>query len=211
MKRKRTPWPRWAKITRNLLIFLFLALTIWTQLGRPLPYKLAVRREARQSLMPEMDHHASISRGIGKDYIQVDWTEGAAMSSMYIQSGARLTYFYEPFTYCYQLTDGPNLLAFSWTATFFGGSDNPMETYAVYTAIFPPEDSVSAVLTLHNNSGTFTVPGQREDDYFIFYARPEPEEDGSRHMDSSWFYLDYFTYELEFFESNGEMICRTAG
>lgn len=208
-KRKRTPWPRRARVTRNLLLFLLLALTAWTQLEKPLPYGLAVRREARQSLIPEMDHHANISRGIGGGYFRIDWTEGIAMTSAYIPSAARLTYFYTPHVTPCDLTDGPNLLPFPRTATFF--ITGTWETYAVFAALFPPENGASAVLTLHNNSGTFTVSGQREDEIFIFYARPEPKDDGSRYWDSYWFSLDESTYELTFHDETGKIVSETAG
>lgn len=208
-KSRRTPWPRWAKTVRNLLLFLLLALTAWTRLGKPLPYGLAVRRAARQSLTPEMAHHAETSRGIGGGCFRIDWTEGTAMTSTYIPTAARLPYFYTPYVTPYDLTDGPNLLPFPWTATFF--MTDTLETYAVFAALFPPENGASAVLTLHNNSGTFTVPGRREDEIFIFYARPEPEDDGSRHWDSSWFSLDEFTYELTFYDEAGKIVGEAAG
>ena len=208
-KRRRAPWSRRAKIARNLLLSLLLALTVWTQLGRPLPYGLLVRRAARQNLIPEMDHHANISQGLWGGYIRIDWTEGTAMTSRYIPPEARLTYFYDPYVTPCDLTDGPNLLSFPWVAMYSSEDFKDFEVYAVYAALFPPENSASAVLTLHNNSGTFTVSGRREDEIFVFYARPEPEEDGSRHMDNSWFSLDEFTYELTFYNEAGEIVNHT--
>ena len=37
MRKKRIPWPRWAKVIRNLLLVLFLGVFIWDLLGKPLP------------------------------------------------------------------------------------------------------------------------------------------------------------------------------
>jgi len=209
MKRKRAPWPRWAKIARNLLLFLVMALILWGQLGKPLPYGMALRREARQYLLPEMDHHIEISRGYWGDDMRLDWTEGAAMASVPAQE--YLTFAVRPVGTPYRLTDGPNLLPFPWTVLLPEEGEILMSSYAVYAAIFPPESAATAILTLHNNSGTYTVAGQREGEVFLFYAHPDPEEDGSRSMDSSWFFPREFTYKLSFYDLTGKAVDHVFG
>ena len=52
MRKKRIPWPRWAKVIRNLLLVLFLGVFIWDLLGKPLPHEAALRRLERQYLIP---------------------------------------------------------------------------------------------------------------------------------------------------------------
>lgn len=208
MKRKRIPWPRWAKIARNLLIFCLLALVVWGQLGKPLPYHAALRRTARQNLFPKTEHHAVIQNGYyGYHDVCIDWTEGAAMVSLYEAAAVRpALYPYTPAADVYPLKKGPELLAFPWPVMLPTGKSGLGEAYALYTALFPPEGSTDAVLTLHNTSGTYTVSGQREGEIFIFYARPEADEDGRRSMDNSWFFRGEFTYELAFFDADGNMI-----
>ena len=65
-----------------------------------------------------------------------------------------------------------------------------MDIYAVYAAIEPPEDSVTAELTLHGGK-TFTVSGQKEDGIYIFYV-PSESNDGQA------------AYELMFYDADGE-------
>ena len=43
MRKKRIPWPRWAKVIRNLLLVLFLGVFIWDLLEKP-PATRPVRR-----------------------------------------------------------------------------------------------------------------------------------------------------------------------
>lgn len=204
MKRKRAPWPRRAKIARNLLLFLLLALTAWTQLGKPLPYGLAVRRAARQNLIPEMDHHANVSLGLWGGYFRIDWTEGVAMTSRYIRPGARLTYFYNPDVIPCDLTDGPSLLFSPWSVPLRNEGPGLWQLYAVYVAVFPPEDSVTASLTLHNGAGTFTSTAEKETDHFVFYIKPEPDENGGTSVGGpAW---SEYTYELVFYNEAGEKV-----
>ena len=207
-KNKRPPWPRRAKTARNLLLFFLLALTVWGQLGKPLPYTATLRRGARQNLFPELDHHAVVPNGYyGYSDVGIDWTEGAAMVSLYRAPAVRpVLYPYTPNVNAYRLEKSPDLLAFPWITTLPGSESGLGEAYAIYTALFPPEDSTGALLTLHNNSGTYTVSGQREGEIFVFYARPEPDEEGAREMDESWFFRGEFTYELKFFNESGFIV-----
>ena len=84
-----------------------------------------------------------------------------------------------PYNYCYpianvyRLTEGPDLLALPWSTLLPGNEVGMMDIYAVYAAIEPPEDSVTAELTLHGGK-TFTVSGQKEDGIYIFYVRRLP-------------------------------------
>ena len=209
MKRKHTPWSRRAKITRNLLLFLLLSLTVWTQLGKPLPYGLAVRRAARQHLIPETDHHANVSLGLWGGYFRIDWTEGVAMTSRYIRPGARLTYFYDPDVIPCRLPDGPSLLFSPWSLLLAGEGPSLTQLYAVYAAIFPPEDSVTADLTLRNGAGTFTASAEKETDHFVFYVKPEPDENGRTSVGGpAW---SEYTYELTFYDGTGRIVSEAAG
>ena len=52
MRRKRTPWPRWAKSLRNLTAALLLLASAWESLDMPLPGGAEFRRLDRQSHAP---------------------------------------------------------------------------------------------------------------------------------------------------------------
>ena len=67
-----------------------------------------------------------------------------------------------------------------------------LDLYAVYAAIAPPEDSVTAELTLHGGK-TFTASGQKEGDIYIFYV-PSESNDGQA------------AYELKFYDADGELL-----
>ena len=195
MRKKRTPWPRWAKIVRNLLLVLLLSIFIWDLLGKPLPHEAALRRLERQYLIPETDRSVEISRGYWGGNMRIDWTEGAAMASMRVRREVqpRYYYFYHPFSEIYRLTEGPNLLALLWSAHLPSGVAGTIESYHVYAAIDPPEDSVTAELTLHGDGGAFTASGQKEDGSYIFYV-PLELDDGLT------------AYELMFYDADGGLL-----
>lgn len=211
MKKKRTSWPRWAKTARNFLLALLLGLVIWNQLGKPLPYGAALRRAERQQLFPKMEHRVDIYKGYrGGGSIRIEWTEGAAVTAPHIPADARLTFFYDPFTRPRRLTEGPSLISVPSFVALRDEMGQPT-SHAVYAAVFPPADSVTAELTLHNRVGTFIVSSQREDDAFIFYAQPEADENGRRSMGSEWYSPEEFTYELTFYGGTGEIVGEISG
>ena len=81
-----------------------------------------------------------------------------------------------PIVSVHRLTEGPDLLPLPWSTLLPGNAVGTMDIYAVYAAIRPPEDSVTAELTLYG-SKTLTVSGQKEDDIYIFYV-PSESNDG---------------------------------
>lgn len=214
MKKKHKGWPRWAKVARNLLLTLLFALTVWSQLGKPLPYNADIRRLERQHLIPKTEHSVEIPDSyFGAYSSQIDWTEGAAIVSAPARHGLNNwipTVIANPVS----LEDGTSLIPIPWTKVryVFNGSNQRWETSAVYAAVFPPEGSVNASLTVHNNAGEFTASSQRENDAFIFYVKAGPvDEDGNVHMDSSWFSTEFFHYELLFYDEAGEVVGEISG
>lgn len=208
MKQKRRAWPRWAKVTRNLLLAALLGLMVWEQLDKPLPYEAAVRRVERQFLIPETEHHLTLSRGMWGTDMQLDWTEGAAL----VCYAAKTHYFFDfginnPYGTPYRLTEGTNLIPMPVSVLLFEGE---MRVYVAYVAVQPPEESVSAVLTLHNEYGTFTAESTREEDVFVFYI-PPPEEDGTIHTGDAWSNEEKYSYELVFRDSAGEVVETISG
>lgn len=195
MRKKSTPWPRWAKIVRNLLLVLLLSIFIWDLLGKPLPYEAALRRLERQYLIPEAEHSTEIPLGNWRGNVRVDWSEYAAMASIRVLRAAspRPYYYYDPIAEIYRLTEGPNLLALPWSTFVPGNEVGTMDTYAVYAAIDPPEGSVTAELTLHGDGGVFTASGQREDGVYIFYVPSEANDEQT-------------AYELMFYDADGELL-----
>ena len=195
MRKKRAPWPRRAKAARNLLLVLLLGGVIWGLLGKPLPYEAALRRLERQYLIPETEHSTEISRGYWGGNVRVDWNEYAAMASIRVLRAAspRSYYYHYPIVEIYRLTEGPNLLALPWSTRLPGDTVGTIDSYAIYAAIDPPEDSVTAELTLHGDGGTFTASGQKEDGSYIFYV-PLESDDGLT------------AYELMFYDADGGLL-----
>lgn len=191
MRKKRMPWPRWAKVIRNLLLVLLLGVFIWDLLEKPLPYEAALRRLERQHLIPETDRSIEVSRGYWGGNQRIDWNECAAMVSIQVRRSSPYNYDY-PIVSVYRLTEGPDLLALPWSKLLPGNAVGTMDIYAVYAAIEPPEDSVTAELTLHGGN-TLTVSGQKEDDLYIFYV-PSESNDGQ------------VAYELMFYDADGELL-----
>lgn len=209
MKKIRKGWPRCAKAARNLLLALLFALIAWELMDRPLPYGAALRRMERQFLVPETEHTAVIPRSIWGRDARLDWTEGAAIAS-FPSYGGSIFHIYRPYGQPFPLAEGANLIAMPFPVCQHDEAGQPL-TYAAYAALQPPEGSVSASLTLHNDDGTFTVESRRADDIFLFYARPQPDEDGRTSMNSSWFIAGMFSYELTFYDAGGTVVGKTAG
>lgn len=192
MRKKRTPWPRWAKIVRNLLLVLLLSIFIWNLLEKPLPREAALRRLERQYLIPETDRSVEVSRGYWGGSQRIDWNAWAAVSSIQARKAQPYNYYY-PIANVYRLTEGPDLLALPWSTLLPGDGVGTMDTYAVYAVIEPPEDSVTAELTLHGDGGVFTASGQREDGVWIFYVPSEANDEQT-------------AYELMFYDADGELL-----
>lgn len=205
-KKKRTPWPRWAKVTRNLLLALLFGFLVWGQFGKPLPYEAALRRMERQYLVPKPEHRAAVSRGVWGEQNWLDWTQGAA----FVSTPTRYRIFYHPFGQPFPLEDGPALIAFPWPGAFIREGGH-LETCALYAALQPPEDSASAQLVLHNDAGTFTAGGERQDEIFVFAANPGRDAEGRMSMNNSWFDLEEFHYELTFYDEAGNVIGEVSG
>lgn len=191
MRKKRIPWPRWAKVIRNLLLVLFLGVFIWDLLGKPLPREAALRRLERQYLIPETNRSIEVSRGYWSGSQRIDWNECAAMVSIQARKAPPYNYYY-PTANVYRLMEGPDLLALPWSTLLPGNEVGTMDIYAVYAAIRPPQDSVTAELTLHGGK-ILTVSGQKEDDIYIFYV-PSESNDGQA------------AYELKFYDADGELL-----
>ena len=53
MRKKRAPWPRWAKVLRNLLLAVLLGFMMWDLWGHPtFFYMTNLRRRERRALFP---------------------------------------------------------------------------------------------------------------------------------------------------------------
>ena len=191
MRKKSAPWPRWAKIVRNLLLVLFLGIFIWDLLEKPLPREAALRRLERQYLIPETDRSTEVPQGYWGGSQRIDWNACAAVVSIQARKAQPYNYYY-PIANVYRLTEGPNLLALPWPTLSPGDAAGTMDTYAVYAAIDPPESSVTAELTLHGGK-TFTASGQWEDGVWIFYVPSEANDEQT-------------SCELMFYDADGELL-----
>ena len=206
MKEKHKPWPRWAKVLRNLLLAALLGFMIWDLWDQPtFFYMTDLRRRERMMLFPEPEAVVEFNISGGMKY-RVELSDDVAVTSY----PTRGRFFTNANASVRRLEEGPCLLCASRPVDLRDEFGQPLSC-AAYVAAHPPKDAAAAVLTLHMDEGDYVVEGVREGDVFLFYARPEPDEEGRVWMDSSWFWLESLVYELEFFDEDGSSICQISG
>ncbi len=206
MKKKRAPWPRWAKVARNILLTALLALLAWDMWGWPsLSFRADLRRAERRMLIPEPETVVELKLSYGNPY-RIELSGDVAVMAMY----ARGSLFSNAYPTRYVLGEGPALLCVPFPVVSPDEAGQPLGC-AAYVAVQPPEGSASAVLTLHNEDGNFTAEGVPEERSFLFYARPQPDRDGYVSMGESWFRPEMFTYELAFYDMEGRILQEISG
>lgn len=210
-KKKHTPWPRWAKVTRNLLFALLLGLTAWNQYGKPLPYGADLRRFERQHLIPKTQCVAELTQRPENFQPRIGWADGVALAYSF-PSGP---YARHVAGEAFRLTGDTEMIVLRWPIVRFNEAGR-MRPYAAYIVFQPPADSETASLTLHNNDGTFTVESRKDNGIFLFFATlwdldPEQEWGGDLDMDDSWFYAGEFAYELTFYDGSGMAVGEMEG
>ena len=146
MKKKRAPWPRWAKILRNLLLAALLGFMMWDLWDQPtFSYMEDLRRRERKMLFPEPEAVAEFNISGGMKY-RVELTDDMAVTSY----PAHGDFFTVANTSVLLLEEGPNLICISRFVELPDEAGQPM-SYAAYAAAHPPKGAVSATLTLHND------------------------------------------------------------
>ena len=197
MRRKRTPWPRWAKCLRNLTAALLLLAAAWEALDMPLPAGAEFRRLERQSLAPPSEIAAVIPTGEPfSPRIWLGFGEGWAIAGTPYRLSRTLSD-----SRIYPLSGGPELICLGRGVVRHDKTGQPL-AHAVYATLQPPADSMRAVLTLRNADGDFTAEGVREGGLFLFRLRPE----GRAAMHGFWFSPDGYSYELTFYNGDGMML-----
>lgn len=205
MKERRKPWPRWAKILRNLLLAALLGFMMWDLWDQPaFSYMADLRRRERKALFPEPEAIVEIDTARGRKY-RIEQAGDMAVTSYPIRGA----FFTVANASMHPLEEGPNLICVSVPVERPDEAGQPM-TCTAYAAVRPPEDAAGAVLTLHIDGGDYVVAGIREGAFFLFYACPEPDENGVV-MGGNWHFLSEFTYELEFFNQDGSSISLISG
>lgn len=202
-KRNRARWPYWAKALRNLLFALGLLAVVWDVLDMPPPGHLAFRRLERQALAPPSEIIADVPTGDLLPFsssITIGLTEDwAAVGTPYRISNALSSFHLCP------LAEGPNLICLRQSVIRHDEAGQPL-SHAAYAALRPPAGSASAVLTLHNEDGSYTAEGVLEEAIFLFFFRPE-DVSAYNHL----IHPAEYTYELTFFDESGGSIQKTAG
>lgn len=207
MRKKRAPWPRWAKVLRNLLLVALLGFMMWDLWDHPtFFYMTDLRRRERRALFPEAAETVVELDTAGGVKYRIEVTDGIAVTS-YPRRGDFFTTANASF---WKLKDGPDLICLSRPVELPDEFGQPL-TYAVYAAVQPPAGSAGAVLTLHVDGGDYIAEGVWEDGLFLFYVRPEPDENGVVRMGGNWFPPDLFAYELKFFDQSGNSVCVVSG
>ncbi|MDE7219395.1 MAG: hypothetical protein K2O45_07220 [Oscillospiraceae bacterium] len=200
MKEKRTPWPRWAKILRNLLLAVLLGFMMWDVWGHPTFFYMEdLRRRERRALFPEPEAVVELNTIGGVKY-RIDVAEGMAVTSYPLRGD----FFTNANASFHSLEEGPALLCVSRTAERPDEFGQPL-TCAAYVAVHPPEDAAGAVLTLSNESAEHMVEGIREGDVFLFYDHEYATTGSALHM------MGFSSYELEFSDKDGNSICQVSG
>lgn len=207
MRKKRAPWPRWAKVLRNLLLVVLLGFMMWDLWDHPtFFYMTDLRRRERRALFPEAAETVVELDTAGGVKYRIEVTDGIAVTS-YPRRGDFFTTANASF---WKLKDGPDLICLSRPVELPDEFGQPL-TYAVYAAVQSPAGSAGAVLTLHVDGGDYIAEGVWEDGLFLFYARPEPDENGVVRMGGNWFSPGMFAYELKFFDQSGNSVCVVSG
>lgn len=207
MRKKRAPWPRWAKVLRNLLLVALLGFMMWDLWDHPtFFYMTDLRRRERRALFPEAAETVVELDTAGGVKYRIEVTDGIAVTS-YPRRGDFFTTANASF---WKLKDGPDLICLSRPVELPDEFGQPL-TYAVYAAVQSPAGSAGAVLTLHVDGGDYIAEGVWEDGLFLFYVRPEPDENGVVRMGGNWFSPGMFAYELKFFDQSGNSVCVVSG
>lgn len=207
MRKKRAPWPRWAKVLRNLLLVVLLGFMMWDLWDHPtFFYMTDLRRRERRALFPEAAETVVELDTAGGVKYRIEVTDGIAVTS-YPRRGDFFTTANASF---WKLKDGPDLICLSRPVELPDEFGQPL-TYAVYAAVQSPAGSAGAVLTLHVDGGDYIAEGVWEDGLFLFYVRPEPDENGVVRMGGNWFSPGMFAYELKFFDQSGNSVCVVSG
>ena len=211
MRKKRTPCPRWAKILRNLLLLALLGFLMWDTWDQPtFSYRADLRRTERECLIPEAVEVLEINTARGA--YRIELADDVAVTSY----PTRGRFFASANVSVHPLQEGSGLLCVPLPVERVDEVGQPI-TFACYAAVRPPADAADAVLTLHmleddyNEPGDYVFEGVQEGGAFLFYARPEPDEDGTVFMGSNWFLPGKFTYEVQFFDADGTKVGQISG
>ena len=206
MKKKRAPWPRWAKILRNLLLSALLGFMMWDLWDQPtFSYMVDLRRSARQALFPEPDTVVELDTRIDGTY-RIEVTDDMAITS-YPRHGDFFTNANVSF---HRLREGPDLLCVS-TGVELPDEWGQPQLYAAYAVVHPPEGAAGAVLTLSNENVEHVVEGVREGDVFLFYDLPEPDENGRTSIGSALYLMGWSTYKVQFLDADGTAVGQISG
>lgn len=200
-KRKLARRPYWARALRNLLAAAALFVIVWDVMDMALPGQLEFRRLERQALAPPSEIIAVIpTRDPFLPHILIGLTEEWAMVGTPYSISSELSD-----SNIFPLNEGANLICLRQSVGIPDWAGQVL-FYAAYAAVRPPEDSASAVLTLHNADGDFRAESIRDGAVFLFYFRVDEIFVQNRLRSPT-----EYTYELEFYDENGAFIQRISG
>lgn len=202
MKKKRAPQPYWVKFLRNLAAAFLLLAIVWNVLDISLTTTAEFRRLERQSLSPPPEIAAAVPTGDPfAPKVLIGLGQGWAVAGAPYPLSSTLSDLD-----VYPLSDGPALIPLPQTVARPDGTGQP-QFHAAYAALRPPADASRAVLTLHNSDGDFTAEGVREENIFLFCICPELDELAH----NIWFTPERYTYELAFYDSQGNLLQEVTG
>lgn len=202
MKKRRAPWPRWAKILRNILLTALLVFLMWDAwLWPTFSYRADLRRVERRMLFPEPEMTLELETFYGHLY-RIDLAGDMAVTAFPLRG----SFFAVANPSRHFLREEPELFCVPYEMAPRDEAD-PRQPCAVYAVFRPPADTARAVLTLHNKDGDFTAGSVWEEGICLFYVCPGL--DVLAH--NIWCIPDNYTYELAFYDADGNVIQEISG
>lgn len=194
MKKLFRPWPRWAKIVRNLTVTVMLVPFIWMCLGAPLTAKGELRRFERRCLLPPGEIVLEFSDD-KKDDIRVQYP-----SPFYVSvSDYAMVTVDEHMRWMDPLTgDGPELFLLKVTPMWVS-KGTPKSSFA-YILVHPPENAVRAVLSVTTQVYTYTAKGTFTDGA-VFFIMPSPI--GGDYRYSPYWEPNACAWEITYYDAQG--------
>ena len=190
MKELFRPWPRWAKIVRNLTVTALLALFLWAYLGTPLTVKGELRRFERQCLLPRGEivlEPSTDARLVPTVYVSISDVAVVTVDEN------KFVHTVDPLT-----GNGPELFPLRTTALWV--SNGQVYSAYAYILVHPPEGASGAVLTVTNRVSAYTAEGKLINGVYLFIMPPSRGDDKSS---ADWWEPEGYTWEITYYDEQG--------
>lgn len=186
--------PYRVKAIRNSILFLLLAAYFYLQMGGGLPPRLTFRLEERASLIPPTDIVLELGAPEAGRHTIV--SVGPEMVIVSLDGHRRVTYL---------SPEMPLLILLDDSDVRQGGRSGEG-----LVAIGPPAGTDRVLLHIHCWDSDFQVEGQRRGQVYYFFL-PYPGEENTDGPNTVWpLAWEVYTYTLEFFDADGNLVTTIA-